>query len=227
MPLAGCLLWFVAALLFPSLAEAQTPGRPGPYIADLRVVTSGLPDDPTFFPSVPSGTSIPARTIGFDVGAHVYPLGLGPARIGLGVSFVRAKGWTSTPQPAGSSSSAPQTHPDVTSTMSSLVPQLSLNFGSSSGWSYLGAGIGETRIRSVTSVYVPDDEESAESVAEATLDGGWRQTINIGGGARWFIGSRVAFSFDLRWHLVAARAAEEGSTPKTTLFVAGAGLSFR
>ena len=60
------------------------------------------------------------------------------------------------------------------------------------------------------------------------------KTINYGGGARWFIKSHVAFSFDVRFYainpgVVLARpngTLREGS-PRTTLTAIGAGVSIK
>lgn len=218
-----------AVVLVPSVTLAQDPGPVGPYVVDLRVAIAGLPSDPSFFPSVPSGTFVPTRSLGLDVGGHVYPLRIGPARLGIGANLSRTAGRASPAQPTTSSSSPPprQTSPDVESTMTILAPQLSLNFGSSTGWSYISAGVGQMRIRATASPYASGSSSSASTVEEKVLELQRRQTINIGGGARWFMSSHVAFSFDVRFHMVAARVTDGVSTPKTNTIVAGAGLSFR
>jgi hypothetical protein len=229
MRLGAYLIGLAAVVLVPSMALAQDPGPVGPYVVDLHVAMAGLPKDPAFFPSVPSGTFVPTRSLGLDVGGHVYPLRIGPARLGIGASLARTTGRASPPQPGTTSSSPPprQTSPDVDSTMTTLAPQLSLNFGSSTGWSYISAGLGQTRIRSTASPYAAGGSSSASTVEEKVLELQRRQTINFGGGARWFLSTHVAFSFDVRFHMIAARATEEARTPKATTIVAGAGLSFR
>ena len=228
MPLGAFLIGLATVVLVPSMALAQDPGPVGPYIVDLRVALAGLPSDPSFFPSVPSGTFVPTRSLGLDVGGHVYPLRIGRARLGVGASLARTAGRASPAQPTTSSSSSPprQTSPDVDSTMTTLAPQLSLNFGSSTGWSYISAGVGRVRITSTASPYASGSSSSASTVEEKVLELQRRQTINFGGGARWFLSSHVAFSFDVRFHMIAARATEV-RTPKATTIVAGAGLSFR
>ena len=217
MPLAAWLTGLVALFIIPSAVEAQEPGRPGPYVVDLRIVMAGLPQDPGFFPSVPTSTFVPTRSLGFDIGGHVYLLGIGPARVGLGASLARTKGGASPAQPSG----ARQTSPDVDTTMTTLAPQLSLNFGSSAGWSYVSAGIGQTQITSTASSYA-SSSSTASTVEETTLELERRQTINVGGGARWFVSTHVAFSFEVRFHMIAARATEEARTPKANTIVAGA-----
>ena len=54
-------------------------------------------------------------------------------------------------------------------------------------------------------------------------ESGQVRTVNYGGGARWFITSRLAFGFDLRVHQIAASV----ETDRSTLFAVGAGLSIR
>ena len=94
------LLCLAAALLLPSSALAQQAGPPGPYIVDAHLVLAGVPFDPAFFPPLPSGTLVPTRSLGVDLGGHVYPFGIGPARVGIGASFVRSEGRTRPPEPA-------------------------------------------------------------------------------------------------------------------------------
>ncbi len=229
MPLGVYLIGLAGMLLAPSTTAAQEPGPPGPYIVDLRLAIAGLPQDATFFPVLPSGTFVPTRALGLDVGGHVYPLGLGPARLGIGATLARTTGRASPAQPGGSASTPParQTSPDVESAMTILAPQLSLNFGSSTGWSYVSAGVGQVRITSTASAYASGSSSTASTVGEKVLELQRRQAINVGGGARWFLSGHVAFSFDVRFHMIAARATKEARTPKAATVVAGAGLSFR
>src|SRR5262245_17925108 len=141
---------FVCAVLMASSAAAQSlnPGPPGPFVIDVRGLTTGVPTVGALYPitttpppSTPTGPpstqttsttlTIPSRGFGVDAGAHVYPLGLGPARLGIGANVLYARG----------------TAPDAVLTMQMVVPQLSFNFGTSNGWSYLSAGAGPVRIK--------------------------------------------------------------------------------
>jgi hypothetical protein len=180
----------LAGVLLGSQAGAQslTPGPPGPFVIDLRGSTSGIPTSIGLYPTIPEGASVPSRGFGYDVGGHVYLFNLGPARLGLGVNVVGVRG----------------TAIDATTTMNILAPQLSFNFGSSEGWSYLSAGAGTARVNA---------GETASSSA-----------INAGGGARWFIRRHFAVGFDLRWHKIAA----DGETmDAATLFAASVGFSIK
>jgi hypothetical protein len=180
----------LAGVLLGSQAGAQslTPGPPGPFVIDLRGSTSGIPTSIGLYPTIPEGGSVPSRGFGYDVGGHVYLFNLGPARLGLGVNVLGVRG----------------TATDATTTMNILAPQLSFNFGSSDGWSYLSAGAGTARVNA---------GETASSSA-----------INAGGGARWFIRRHFAVGFDLRWHKIAA----DGETmDAATLFAASVGFSIK
>ena len=180
----------LAGVLLGSQAGAQslTPGPPGPFVIDLRGSTSGIPTSIGLYPTIPEGGSVPSRGFGYDVGGHVYLFNLGPARLGLGVNVIGVRG----------------TAPEATATMNILAPQLSFNFGSSEGWSYLSAGAGTARVKA---------GETASSSA-----------INAGGGARWFIRRHIAVGFDLRWHKIAADGETMGAS---TLFAASVGFSVK
>jgi len=169
-------------------AQTLTPGPPGPFVVDVRGITTGVPTSITLYPNPPSTTFLaPSRGFGPDVGAHVYPLTLGPARIGVGANFVSARGSTS----------------DADLTMQMVVPQLSFNFGTSNGWSYLSAGIGPVRVK--------------------TTETFTTTSVNAGGGARWFLNDHMAIGFDLRLHRLSAK---EG-LPRTFLGSASVGLSLK
>ena len=95
--------------------------------------------------------------------------------------------------------------------------QLSLNFGNGSGWSYLSAGLGQTTWSLATDDLV-DYPPNSDSL----------KTLNYGGGARWFIKPRLAFSFDVRFYAISPGFAYifQG-TPRTTLLIIGAGVSLK
>jgi hypothetical protein len=102
------------ALMPVSGAAAQTlnPGPPGPFVFDFRAAMSGVPVSESFVPDTETDpevpVTIPSRGWGGSIGAHVYPLQVGPARVGVGVDalYVRA------------------TTPGVTTTLSSIAPQI-------------------------------------------------------------------------------------------------------
>jgi hypothetical protein len=89
----------------------------------------------------------------------------------------------------------------VTTTVTTATGELSFNFGTASGWSYLSAGYGRGQVRET----------------------GWVASQHFGGGARWFVAERLAVGFDLRFHRLSAGA----TTPSTMPFVIAAGVSVR
>lgn len=226
----------LAVFVSSTPAAAQTPSRPGPWVADVRGVTSPVPDDPVFFPELDSLAVIPARGFGLDVGAHVYVLNIGPSRLGLGANVVFVQATATPAAVSASGSTATSIGQDVQVNLRLLAPQVSFNFGSRNGWSYLSAGLGTatTTTRTTGSIDARRENEPARA-------------INAGAGARWFIKSRMAFGFDVRMHRVSegtagpiertpavvttpttpATPAVLTVTPGFTTVVISAGLSFR
>jgi hypothetical protein len=213
-----------------SAAPAADSGRPGPYVIDVRGTNLSLPRDAAFFPPIPAATAVPTRGYGFEVGAHLYLLQLGPARLGIGGTLLRARGTAAPGEPDedddGRRTSTPRpTTPDIATSATLAVPQLSMNFGSRAGWSYLSAGIGRATLSTRASTFVDEDDED-DATAARSIDHEGRSTINFGGGARWFAKPRMAFSFDVRFHIVGAGGGER-PTPRTMLLAASAGVSLR
>jgi hypothetical protein len=172
----------------PLAAQTRAPGPPGPYVIDVRGATAGIPASPGLYPTLADGSAVPARGFGFDVGGHLYFLSLGPARVGVGANVNFVRGTTS----------------DATASVGTVAPQLSFNFGTSDGWSYLSAGVGSARISAGKNVSV--------------------QAINYGGGARWFLNRHSAIGFDLRIYKLAAA----GTTlPASTSVSVSVGFSLK
>jgi hypothetical protein len=206
------ILLTLALLIVPVSAIAQTPEPPGPYVIDVRGTTMGIPNNPAFFPPLASGTAVPARGFGFDTGVHVYPVSLGVARVGVGANVLYARGHIASS--------------DVTSTVRMVAPQLSFNFGTRQGWSYLSAGYGGGSLRSDAPLVV--DASSTAATGAAVVSGGSVNTgrigaVNLGGGARWFLSGHAALGLDVRFHRLSATA----TTPRVTLVSVSVGLSLR
>jgi hypothetical protein len=199
------VLWL--GLCAPAAGQTAAPDRPGPYAIDVRVTTISLPQDPGFYPPVSSTTAVPSRGWGIDAGAHVYPLQLGAARLGIGGMLLRARGTVSL-----------ESLPAVAALVTTVAPQVSVNFGSRAGWSYLSAGIGRATLTTRVS--------TAGTAPERLLDSGSRSSMNFGGGARWFARSHLAFTFDVRFHMVRA-GGDVMPTPGTTLTAVSAGIALR
>ena len=180
----------LAGVLLGTQVEAQglTPGKPGPFVIDVRGVTSGIPASPGLYPDLGDQFVVPARGFGFDVGAHIYLFSLGPARLGIGANYIEVRG----------------TAADADATLQTIAPQLSFNFGTSDGWSYLSLGAGTARVNA-----------GAEASSSA---------INAGGGARWFLKRHLAVGFDVRFHMIAADGDTMG---KSTQVSASVGFSLK
>ena len=101
----------------------------------------------------------------------------------------------------------------------SAAPQISFNFGSGKGWSYLSGGLG----RSQWSVIPDGRDEPFPSDTEGL------KTLNYGGGARWFAKPHLAFSFDFRFYAISPGSPYLGhpGSPRTTLLIIGAGISVK
>lgn len=232
---AVCFLGLGVLAGTPAAAQIAAPDPPGPYVIDVRGATSAIPQDAGFFPPVPTATIIPSRGYGIDIGAHVYLIRLGSGRLGIGANVLRVRGTASPAAPASGSTSAaisapslPPTTPDVEATLTTLAPQISFNFGSADGWSYVSAGLGRAHVTTGSSSFGGEGSGTDLTPAQS-VDSGTRSSINVGGGARWFTKAHLAYSFDVRFHLVSAGAAEGTSpaTPRTTLVAASAGISLR
>lgn len=215
------LAWICVLAPLSAAAQTSASSAPGPYVVDLRAAFSGLPQDPSFLPPVPSGTIVPTRGLGFEVGAHVYLIGLGASRLGIGASLmqIRARSSVEVPRSASSTPAAAPAHPDIETTFRTIAPQLSLNFGSRDGWSYVSAGVGQAQVKTEATAF-------SGSPSVRTVEGTPPRSVNVGGGARWFTSRHLAFSFDLRFHVVSASRGDV-PTPRTTLVAASGGISLK
>ena len=225
---AVCVLWLGVFSGTPAAAQIATPGPPGPYVIDVRGAISPIPRDAGFFPPVPTAAIVPSRGVGIDVGAHVYLMQVGPARLGIGASALLVRGTASPASGSTSASTAPPARPDVEATLIDVAPQLSVNFGSAEGWSYVSAGVGSAQLLTGTSAFGGGGGRTTMTPAQA-IETGTLSSMNVGGGARWFTKARMAFSFDVRFHFISAGVAGDTvpPTPRTTLAVASAGISLR
>jgi len=219
-------MWLaLIALLFSANAWAQASSSgPGPYVFDIRATMSGLPSNGNFLPALPTSTLVPKRGFGIGGGAHVYLASLGVARLGVGVDAFRIRGTAATPAiltPVSQTEMLTNASPiDVATTMTAVAPQLSFNFGTREGWSYLSGGYGAASIRSKASGERPEPLNGSVTVERGD---GLASAVNYGGGARWFIRERMAVGFDVRLYRVGA----VGTRPSTRMFAAALGLSMR
>jgi hypothetical protein len=209
------LLLLVAAGVDPMIAAAQNePPKIGPWALDVRGMVPRFPREQLIADSRGLDLlELPGRGLGLDVGAQVYVLKWKAITFGLGAQATVASASSSPVTPSGRTPLRP-----VTERLISLTPQLSFNFGTGDGWSYISGGLG----RGTWSI-VPDGSERGEADRERL------KIVNYGGGARWFIKKRLAFTFDVRFHQLDPGTPVLGRTgsPRTTMLLMGAGVSVR
>ncbi len=218
------VLPFAVLFVFASPAAfAQEPPPPLPHVVvDMHGLVPVFPNDAQQLADsrgLASVTELPGAGLGGKVGVHLYFFKWKAVTVGVGGEAL-----------VGHSSSTPES-PALTLLDGTMIPlvavderltsadgQLSLNFGTGHGWSYLSGGVG----RSHWSVHPAGQPETA-------ADRESLPTINYGGGARWFAKKHLAFSLDVRVYEIqpgTATATAPGS-PRTRLFVVGAGISLK
>lgn len=195
--------WLILLMLAAAApASAQTAERLPWFAADLQGAWVGLPTAEGWVPAVSATTPLPGRAWGVAGGATVYPMKLGVMTLGLGVSMhtgtSTSNAATSTTGTGATEKTVPTTT-TVTTQITSLLPQLSLNFGHKLGWSYLSLGYGRSKVASSSA---PFGTALALRMPEA-----WNPAINFGGGAKWFMKPRLGASFDVRFTKLSSRAA--------------------
>jgi hypothetical protein len=189
------------------------PAPPGPYVVDVRGVSSGLPQGVVFVPPVAAETLVPSRGNGFDVGGHIYFGRFRGARLGFGANLISVRGTVVPPTATSAATTrAPSGPPAVRVSLRTIAPQVSLNFGTEDGWSYLGAGAGITEV----------DARTLDAL-ETSRSSGRVMTIHAGAGARWFVKRRLAVGFDARLH----RLGKTQTMSTSMLFSIAAGISLR
>lgn len=209
----------VAALVVMLLAAPATAGAqpapappPGPFAIDARGALVRLkPSGSTAGAIGVPESSLPGLGLGLDLGAHWYVLRSRKITLGVGASIVVSRGRKTPTDEEGQ-----PTGPTMETRFLSVAPQISLNFGTSRGWSYLSGGLGQ-------SVYDTRLAETPVDNARKT------RTINYGGGARWFATPHVAFALDLRFYAMDGQAATESlaATDRVTLMVFSLGMAFK
>jgi hypothetical protein len=195
-------------------AVAQDKQRLPVVTADLRGFYTGLGQDPITAADLGVAPErLPSRGLGGVAGAHVYPLRGRTMALGIGAEWMIARGRaqlkdTTTGEPIGL---------PIEQRLMNLSPQISLNFGHRDGWSYLSAGMGRLRFETFEGDLPPAELPPTKS------------TINMGGGARWFITSHVAFTFDVRFYLTRPEAATVlfPGRQRSRLMVMSAGFGFK
>lgn len=218
----GALL-FGASLLVPTAAAAQDPTPPlppmddriAPFVVDARITIPRFKASATVAESLGvTEEDLPGRGLGLIVGAHGYPVRVRSFALGLGGELMLRARATKTMAPAVEDG---PDGPTVVTRMTSISPQVSLNFGRRNGYSYLTGGFG---LGSFTTEREDDPVGDAE---------GRPKVLNYGGGARWFTRQHLAFAIDLRFYKLGAQeeATERPAYPASTTMVFSLGISTR
>jgi hypothetical protein len=209
------LVLFITVIGVSRVRAQEPPPRIGPFVVDVHASIPTFPTDSQPLADsrgVQNLGSLPGRGWGAQLGAHFYFARWKAITFGVGGELMVARA-TSTP-PAGGS-------PDLIPMEERLVsasPQLSFNFGTGNGWSYISGGIG----RAVWALH-----ETGLAATDADVEP--LSTLNYGGGARWFIKDHLAFSLDARFYQI-----REGTpipplpgSPQMHLFIFAAGISMK
>jgi hypothetical protein len=202
------------SILFAGAANAQEPPPRIPIVAvDVQVTVPKFPNEQSLADSRGMTLAeLPGRGLGVHAAVTVYPIKWRAITFGLGgeVTVNRAN---QAPSDETTGVRAAQEK------FLSASPQLSFNFGSGNGWSYLSAGLGPSQ----WSLIPEGRDEPFPSDTERL------KTLNYGGGARWFAKPHLAFSFDFRFYVISPGAPYLGypGSPRTTLVIIAAGASFK
>jgi hypothetical protein len=210
-------------LLTAAPALAQTRERLPWFVVDVHAATVGLPQAEGWVPDVSADADFPGRNWGLSGGATIYPFKAGLFTFGIGASVITGKGrGESVALTTGSGATAiTRVTPVVHTAITSLVPQLSINFGHKLGWSYVSGGVGRSRITSFS--------DAVGSVAGIEAPEAWNQALNFGGGARWFMKPHLGASFDVRFVKMGSRSATDTlpAAKRTQLWNISAGISLQ
>lgn len=211
-----------ACLVLPAAGFAQDPeplplipAPIGPFVVDARATLARFKALPAVAEQLDvEATDLPTRGLGLVIGGHVYPLRGRTWALGLGGELLlRARGSRTGPAAAEDGPEGPT----VVTRMTAVSPQVSLNFGRRTGYSYVSGGIGWASLTT-------ELQDSPVGEAETRP-----MTINYGGGARWFTTKHLAFSLDLRFYAIRPQeeTASRPAFPRMTVMIFSAGISAR
>jgi hypothetical protein len=217
------LVFVFAGSMCAVRASAQGPPPPIPrFVVDLHATVPLFPNDSPLLADSRGLTcggnsclaELPGRGFGGQVGVHVYLLRWRALTVGLGGEAIVARATSSPPPSADPSLGLVAAEERLVS----ASPQLSFNFGTGHGWSYLSGGIG----RSVWSLHETGLLASSADVEPL-------ETLNYGGGARWFIKKHLAFSVDVHIYEIqnGTPVPPLPGSPRTRLLIVGAGISLK
>ena len=212
----------LSILCVAASAYAQDPPpKIGPFVFDVHGTVPRFPNAPSLAASHDLVvTELPGRGLGMQVGAHVYFLRLRAITFGFGgevaASRARKKPLATPATPPAGTETVPLRATEEK--FKTAGAQLSFNFSTGHGWSYISGGIGQSTWSVIT------DGRAAFPSDLAQL-----KTINYGGGARWFAKKHVGFSFDVRFYAINPGPPFRPipGIQQTTMLVIGAGASIK
>jgi len=215
IPVAVLLL----VLAVPSAAQTPTP----PAVVPLRVppipwlvidarggFTSTGKDTITASDLGVAVTDLPGRLPTVVVGAHIYPLRHARLKIGLGGEWLSGEASSQKKDAKGEAAG-----PKIRRRLNSVSGQVSMNFGRGAGWSYITVGYGPAKYESYLDGAAPDGVKM--------------NTLNWGGGGRWFAWSHLAINLDLRFYLTRPSnpTTATAGTARQRLVLFSAGISLK
>ena len=208
---------FACALAPTSTAAQDVPAEKlpiGKYVVDARMTFPRFKQDAAIANAIGVGVlNLPTRGFGLVFGAHWYPLRVGFMTLGVGGEWVRAH----RSKTLNTGTDAAPVNVTTNTRFSTLAPQISFNFGSRDGYSYISGGIGGANYTAERAdTPLPDPESGSK-------------TINYGGGARWFAKKHLAVAFDVRFYAVNPQlaTATRPGYPRMTLLAMSAGVAIR
>jgi hypothetical protein len=217
MPMRRLIRCLLACLAIAVPAAAQPKEPLPPFAIDLRGAFARHKAEPSVATELGvTPANLPSRSLGLVGGVHGYPLRGRKVSLGLGGNIVIARGST-TLDLVDPETEVTTKSPTVRRHFTAFSPEISLNFGHRTGWSYVSGGMfGRAKL------YL----ERADAPAVSPP---YRRTLNYGGGARWFATDHIALSVDFRWYSVAEQPASAGSIaqPRTTLLVLSGGIAIK
>jgi hypothetical protein len=217
------LFVFAGSMVCAPRVGAQEPPPPIPrFVVDLHATVPLFPNDSQQLADSRGLTcggnsclaELPGRGFGGQVGVHFYLLRWRALTVGVGGEAIVARA-TSSPSPSADPSLSLVA---VEERLVSASPQLSFNFGTGHGWSYLSGGVGQS-VWSLHEVGQPLTSSDVEPL----------ETVNYGGGARWFIKNHLAFSLDVHVYEIqkGTPVPPLAGSPRTKLLIVGAGISLK
>ncbi|MGH8636614.1 MAG: outer membrane beta-barrel protein [Burkholderiales bacterium] len=209
-----CGLALLLSVVTPAAAFAQQREPVGPFAVDVRGALARFKEDAAVAATLDVDPSnLPTRGLGLAAGAHWYPLRRGRISLGIGGEIL----WARDSRTGETEENATAPAPTVTTRLSMLSPHVSLNFGHRDGWSYISGGIGRASLT------------AERNDVSYPGDAGQTRMTHYGGGARWFTGPHLAFTFDVRFYTINATpaAGTRPAFPRTRMMVISAGVSLR